>query len=72
MAILNFDAFIALVGVNCDHRLTTGVAPPSALVNLEGVAEILLPLGVTAVELAGRSPDGVISHLLLRGVSPAI
>jgi hypothetical protein len=66
---LNFDAFVA---VDCDQRLTTGVAPPSALVNLEGVAEILFPRGVTAVELEGRSPDGVMSHLLLRGVSPAI
>lgn len=57
------------VGVACDHLLAAGVAP-EAFVNLDGVAVILLPLGVAADELLTKSPDGVRSHLLRLGVSP--
>mgnify|MGYP000881983754 CR=1 FL=1 len=49
----------------------TGVAP-LAFVNLDGVAEILPPRGVTVVAFDGRSPEGVISHFDLLGVSPYI
>ena len=56
-------------GVYCDQRSAVGVAP-SALVKREGVA--LMRRGVAAVALAKvfPSPEGVMSHLPLRGVSP--